>query len=364
MLKHADSVNLIERQAVGHLRELLDEVLAIVIENIEVEIAGPGGVVDAVAHLDTGDRKHILVCKVKAVGQPRHVRMAVLQLKEYVAQFVRRGEANATPVFIAPYLSPEARALCKEYGVGYLDFEGNCRLVFEGVFIERSVPSKPKAEQRDLKSLFKPKAARVLRKMLRDPDRAWRVAELAEAAGVSLGHVSNVRKGLLDKEWAADAEEGTFLKDPEALLDSWREQYEPPAGKRTGFYTTLHGSALEEAMREALAHTNEKGAAMLASFSAAKWLAPYARTGSAYLYVDEDSVAALEDSLKLAPASKGENVFITRLKDPGLFDDRSEPVPGIFCTCPVQTYLDLSAAGERGREAAEHLRRELLSWHK
>lgn len=85
---------------------------------------------------------------------------------------------------------------------------------------------------------------------------------------------------------------------------------------------------------------------------------------NAYFYVFEDSVAALEDSLKLAPSSKSENVFITRLKDPALFHDRSEPVPGTFCTCQVQSYLDLSAAGERGRAAVKRPRRELLSWHK
>lgn len=39
--------------------------------------------------------------------------------------------------------------------------------------------------------------------MLREPDRAWRVTELSEISGVSLGHVSNVRNGLIDREWAA-----------------------------------------------------------------------------------------------------------------------------------------------------------------
>jgi hypothetical protein len=52
----------------------------------------------------------------------------------------------------------------------------------------------------------------------------------------------------------------------------------------------------------------------------------------------------------------------TLLKDHGLFRNTVEPVPGAICTSPVQTCLDLAAAGERGREAAEHLRRERLRW--
>jgi hypothetical protein len=51
-------------------------------------------------------------------------------------------------------------------------------------------------------------------------------------------------------------------------------------------------------------------------------------------------------------------------KDLGLLADTIEPAPGAVCTSPIQTYLDLSIAGERGAEAAEHLRQERLSWPK
>jgi hypothetical protein len=246
--------------------------------------------------------------------------------------------------------------------VGFLDLEGNARLVFDGVFIERLVPGKPGTDRRELRSIFKPKSAQVLRVLLRDPRRSWRVTDLAEAAGVSLGHISNVRLALLDREWAAIGPDGLFLTEPERLLDAWREAYEPPAGKRLGFYTTLHGSAFEVSARTALAAANERGGAMLASFSAAHWLAPYARTGSQYFYADEAGAVALQQELKLSSAAKGENVVITRLEDRGLFRDAIEPAPGILCTSQVQTYLDLAAAGERGREAADHLRRERLIW--
>ena len=118
--------------------------------------------------------------------------------------------------------------MCREQAVGYLDLEGNARLAFDGVFMERLVSDKPSVERRELKSLFKPKSAQVLRTMLRDPNRAWRVTELAETTGVSLGHVSNVRVGLLDREWAQVSGEGLLLSEPDALLDAWRNAYEPP----------------------------------------------------------------------------------------------------------------------------------------
>ncbi len=83
-----------------------------------------------------------------------------------------------------------------------------------------------------------------------------------------------------------------------------------------------------------------------------------------HFYTDKEGLERLQSTLKLSPIAKGENVVVAVLKDPGLFRDAVEPAPGAFCTSPVQTYLDLADAGERGREAAEHLRREKLQWPK
>jgi hypothetical protein len=357
MLNERESVKEFEGRAAEALRALLEEVPSLKVERVEIESALGERRADLVVRLEAFGRRRVLVCEVKANGQPRNVRMALHQLRGFVAF----GGDEALPVVIAPYLSAEAQALCREDGAGYLDLHGNARIVFDGVFIERIVAGAPPAERRSLKSLFKPKSAQVLRLLLRDPGRAWRVAELAEAAGVSLGHVSNVRAALLAREWAQASDEGLHIAEPDALLDAWRDEYEPPAGRRLGFYTTLHGSGFEQAVREVLG-AEEDGQAMLASFSAAQWLAPYGRTGSQYFYADAAGLARLKDHLQLSAAAKGENVVVSVLKDEGLFRDAIEPAPGILCTSAVQTYLDLAAAGERGREAAEHLRQERLAW--
>ena len=357
MLKHAELVKDIERQAAEALRSLLEQVPAIKLADVAHEALLSDQGVDIVAHLNVSGRRHELVCEVKSSGQPRQVRMALLQLQNCVAR-----RANATPVLIAPYLSPAAQELCREQKVNFVDLEGNARLVFGSVFIERQVATKPVVERRELRSLFKPKSAQVLRVMLRDPHRAWRVTELAEAAAVSLGHVSNVRAGLLDREWARVSDDGVSLSKPDVLLDEWLAVYEPPVGTRVALYTTLHGSAFEDTARRVLHADGETGRAVFASFSAAQWLAPYGRTGTQYFYADDGGLERLRAPLKLSSISKGENVLVTVVKDLGLFRDTVEPAPGAICTSLVQTYLDLAVAGERGREAADHLRRERLTW--
>jgi len=200
--------------------------------------------------------------------------------------------------------------------------------------------------------------------MLSQPNRPWRVTELAQLSGVSLGHVSNVRSGLIDREWACASNDGLILSEPDILLNTWRDTYATPPGVRMPFYTPLHGSEFDNAARSAMSSEAGAGHATFASFSAAQWLAPYGRTGMHYFFADEDGLRKLKIALKLAPSSKGENVVIHIPKDTSLLTDTTEPVPGAICTSVIQTYLDRSIAGERGSEAAEHLRQEKLLWRK
>lgn len=364
MLKSLDPVKDVEGRAVEALRDLLSDVDPIHIDAIHRDVSFDGKHVDIVADIKAFGRHHRLVCEVKGSGQPRHVRNAVLQLRNYLAH--ARSGRNATPVFIATYLSAEAQALCREADVGFLDLEGNARIVFDGVFIERSVSTKPSVQRRDLKSIFKPKSAQILRTMLRDPSREWRVADLAKAADVSLGQVSNVRTSLLDREWAELSAGGLYLRAPNKVLDAWRDAYEPPLGEKRVFYTILQGKQFDSVARGAIhpddAHDAHGARAIFASFSAARWLSPYVRSNMQHFYANDAGLELLKSGLKLSSASKGENVAITVTYDEGVFLDAVEPVPGVLCTSPVQTYLDLAASGERGLEAAEHLRSEKLAW--
>jgi hypothetical protein len=236
MLKTSEPIESIEAGAGEILRSLLQDVPAI--QNIEVEhehSAQDRGV-DLLFRFDVEGRPHTIVCEVKSSGQPRYVRDAVHYLNHLALRFDR-----ATPVFMAPYLSEQARDLCRDAGVGYADLEGNCRIVFDTVFIERVVATKPATEKRELKSLFKPKSAQG------PPASASRaVAGLGRSSislrrrDVSLGHVSNVRRALLDRDWAAVEPDGLRLTAPGTLLDHWRDNYEPPAGERIHAYTPAH----------------------------------------------------------------------------------------------------------------------------
>ncbi|MGU7782472.1 hypothetical protein [Burkholderia sp. PU8-34] len=353
-------MNEIEIRGRDALEQVLSRVPIVDVDDIRAERQMSDLGIDLIADIRAAGKPYRLLCKLLPNGQPRYVKHALLQIREHAA----RGTPDIVPILIAPYFSPGTRALCQQHHVGYLDIEGNAQITFGGVFIERQVTERPATERRELKSLFKPKSAQVLRTMLRDPNRSWKVTELANATGVSVGQVSNVRAGLLDREWAATTRDGIYLPQPDALIDAWRDSYEAPAGEYHALYTVLHGAALESAAREILGSggSEKPAAAAFASFSAANWIAPYGRSPTQYFYATKSGFDRLAAALKLKPVTSGENVVITLVKDEGVLADTVEPAAGAICTSPVQTYLDLTLAGGRGEEAARHLREATMTW--
>ena len=168
----------IERLGAEAIKALFQEIPVVDLGSLEIESPAQDQRVDLVASVDIAGKHYVLVCEAKQSGQPRYIRDAIYQLRDYLREFPK----DATPVVIAPYLSPESRELCFQNGVSFLDLEGNARLVFGTVFIDRIRSNKPAPEVRELRSLFKPKSAQVLRVLLRDPKKSWKVVDLAKAA--------------------------------------------------------------------------------------------------------------------------------------------------------------------------------------
>ena len=277
MLKPSEKVKEMEVRAVDTVRALLGDVPSVEVESVEYERkVGHAYGVDGLIGLSYPGGTYALVVEVKSNGAPRFVRSGVYQLESCVARLRHSREANGgrrlIPMLVSPYLSPESRAICTDHDVAYLDLAGNVRLAFDTVYIERAVADKPRSETRALRSIFTPKAAAILRVLMRDPDRAWRVADLAAQANASYGHVSNVRKALLEREWLEDRDGGAALIQPDALLQTWRETYRRPAGHSITEYTHLHGRQLDERLRGKLNPYPERPRAIYSLHSAAQWL--------------------------------------------------------------------------------------------
>ena len=359
MLKLADSVKALEQKGAAELERLLKRIPHLQLKSFKTHTMDQAERFDLEVKLTLDGVQHMLIVEMKTSGQPRYAREAILQLKSSASH----SQPPATPILIAPFLTPATRDLCTQEGISYVDLEGNARLAFGSVYIEITTPHTPPATRREYKSLFKGRSAKVLRVLLDSPDRVWKVQELSLASGVSIGHVSNVYRSLQDREWARREAHGFSLTAPKALLDAWSTAYHRPLAEERRFYTTLHGSLLEGALRDFFSAASASGSVALASFSAAHWIAPYGRTPTQYLYGDASIVELLTSALRLSSPAKGENVvlWIPNTQDV-FFNSSSTNLHGMRCTSALQTYLDLMQGGERGREAGDNLRRSALSW--
>ena len=224
------------------------------------------------------------------------------------------------------------------------------------MFISKEGKENPFARKRDLRSMFSPKAGRVLRVLLGAPQRWWKAQSLAKEAGVSLGQGFNVKKLLMDREWIEAGDAGFRLAAPAELLAEWEGQYDFRRSVAREFYTLRPIPELEGLIAETC--DEEKTAYALAGFSSAARYAPMVRYQRAMAYVSErlDRVA---ERLELKPVTSGANVILMMPYDDGVFYG-AERKGGVRVTSPVQTYLDLRQIKGRGDEAAEFLKHQVI----
>lgn len=315
---------------------------AVKADGLEIDLA-----VDVVA----GGAPWRLLVEVKETGEPRVLRSAIQQLQTVLTKRPRQYG-----VLAAPYVGPLGRAACREAGVGYLDLAGNFRLVFDQVFIERLGAPNPRVERRPLRSIFAPRASRVLRVLFTEPRRAWQVQQLARQARVSLGLAFKVKQRLLDLEYARETEEGIQLARPEDLLRDWAAAGLPRKREQLDGYAPGEPAEVEAALSAACRARNIRFA--FALFSGAARVAPFARYARSAAYVDADP-AAVAAGLSWKPVPSGANVTLLGPPDEGVWyglqQVGDEPV-----VSDVQLYLDLAGTKGRGEEAAAFILEQRL----
>lgn len=299
--------------------------------------------VDFFAKLTTPVEKLELIVEVKSSGQPKSVREAVGVLLMF-----KRNHPWVHGIVAAPYISAESAAILSAENIGFIDFVGNCRINFGGIFIERSGQPAPAATRREQRSLFTPKATRVIRVLLENPKKKWRVSELAKEAGVSLGQSFNVKKLLLDREFVVADDDGIVLKHPERLLNGWAVAYVPR--KNWSEYFTLKSPAEFEAELAKFCSGKNIPYALM-GFSAASRYAPAVRSNRAMAYVSDDPDAIARE-LGLKAVTSGANIVFAFPTDDSIYY-ASQDIDGMKIVSPLQAYLDLAGFRGRGFEAAQ-----------
>ena len=309
--------------------------------------------VDWKVNVNTGNRSWTLLVEAKQIGQPREIRTAALQLERSLAQISAKGLRYG--IVLAPFISAQSAQICEEAGLGYADLAGNARISFDNVYIETRSAENPFRERKEVKSLFAPRACRVLRVLLQGPLRSWKTVELANESDVSTGWVSAVRQQLIAREWAVSDSSGFRVSNPNAVLDAWVAADQWKGRTDTQEYSLLLTDPTEVA-KSLRDFFGERRHAFTQWF--AGWLRhPYTAPQIVTAYVDDfPNQKGIEEQLLARPVEEGGRLWLVRPNDPGVFL-RSQSVQGFTLVSDLQIYLDLLAGGRRGDERGAELRK-------
>jgi hypothetical protein len=344
-------------QVVEQLEDVLKKTGSIFILNIEIKKQiFPGICLDAVVEVELPGRKRgRLWIEYISRGQPNPVRLAALQLKDLIKQ---HGLKNDYPVVAAPGLSSKALQICKDMQVNAIDLLGNCHLKM-GLVLLDIYGRRPEKEERSLRSIFSLKSSRVIRLMLLNDIRPWKVEDLKNKADVSIGLIPQVKKALIEWEMGRKVQGGFILSDPGSLLEKWSEDYDPKKLPSASFFSLGQPRQIEEKLMESGSEHNMNVA--LGSFSGASRVAPAVRYNvvDAYVFGDESNLQKLSQSCGLKKVDSGPNVRLHFCEDPFLFSLTQE-VGASRVMDDIQLFLDLKNRSGRGEEAAQALLEERI----
>lgn len=299
---------------------------------------------------------HRLRVQVKAGARAAQVDNALRQLR---ARAVSGG--NAGSLLVVPHMGEVGERMCERAGVSWVDLSGNAEIRLDTIRIHRRGQPNRFSIHDAKTNPFSPKASRISRLLLEDPRRWWKQEELIAPSGLSRGYVSRVASELESLDLVVrDKIYSLRPRDPDLLLDSWKEVYSPRRGSRIdGHVPARSGGALAERVASNFAGQDHGYA--LTALAAAWRHAPMARFRKVHVYVRGRPGDETLEQLGFRAEERGANVqLIVNVDEPlwrGVVD-----VKGARCVSALQTYLDLKEAGERSHDAARHLRRQCLNW--
>jgi hypothetical protein len=319
---------------------------------------------DFIVEVELWGRPLNLIVESKQLVYPRDVREAAWQLRNYIAH-VAPERRQVVPLIMAETISPGARKLLGEEGVGYYDGSGSLSISTKGIFVLIEKPF-AKRQIRSLNNLFVGSRARALHAIWLLRENWFGVHEIAARASVSATTASQMLIALERRDWVVSRGSGPakerHLSNPRALLDAWAayqvstktkpvRRYYVRALKTPDFLHRLdrvcedHGVTYE-----------------ITGDTAGQAYAPHLSNVSQVhcrLLAGSGIEAALE-SLEARPVREGWNLGLIEAgaKQDFVFRQR---VGDVWVADPLQTYLDLLQMGGRSKELADHLRLEKLA---
>ena len=324
------------------------------IESISVlkELLGRVTVVEDIQIADESEHGFTVILQERGSGSFEiHVTCLKRAVPSSVKEVVSQSNGQLYCIIMAPYISDASAKICETYGVGYCDLSGNCLIQMDSIYISNKGNPNRYPVENHAKTIFKSSAkttSLILRELMKDVSKRWKIKELAEEVGCSIGMVSRVKTYLCEQSWAEMDSSGLHITDAESLMKEWSRAYEIP--EAISCYTIESIPRFEE---KCYAAYRNKGVSLcLTGFSGGVRYAPVVRYTKAHVWVDRKDITDFLNLTECKKVDSGANVTVYLADSDEVFVDCRE-INQSTVASPVQVYLDCMQLKGRGEEMAE-----------
>lgn len=282
-------------------------------------------------------------------------------------QFVHHAQsAPEIPLMVvAEESTAESRVILARHGIGVVDGLGNAHVELPGLLLHIEAKARSRSSKKRRPVRLRGKSGVVAQALMLQPNREWKIKNLANEANISEGLVHRVLTRLEDENLIATEGAGPYttrhVVDPGALLDLWAEEESDELHRTLGFVlaqtprqlieklsVTLGGEGIEYAL------TGAAAASLIAPFITA---VPLVELWVTMQLLPENFL----DLVGGEPVDEGANVAILQQKadTPLAFRER---IGSTWVSNRLRIYVDLVRDPRRGREQADHLRAQVIDF--
>jgi len=298
-----------------------------------------------------GNEQYCFCIEIKRAGYPQYIRSAIASLEDY-----KKAHPESYPVIVAPRIGEQAKMICAKHNVGYLDTAGNIKIVSGNIFIDKesSTDQLPDflRDETQGQSIFSPKASRITKCLLSEPQRKWNQKEISAKSGLSKGMVSRIVKRMINAGYLIARNDRLVLSNFNDLLSAWvSASIKSRETVRHYYVWSQNPEQLMRNISEKLdrnkvryAFTQEAGASLRAPFSTFEIVGLYIESFNEFP----------APALSAEETAKGFNVVLIEPKDEGILT-AAKKINGMKVADDLQLYVDLMKNPLRGAKQAAHL---------
>jgi hypothetical protein len=314
---------------------------------------------DVVFELKLDGKRRRLYVETKS----RLLRRHYLELEARINR-LKEVDSAALALLAIPRLSKRGRERLRRRGINHADLRGTLFIRSPGLFVDLegteswSLPPEPSRV-----NPFSDKASLVLRLMLEEPERTWRVTDLSERVKVTKGWASLVLRELADRRYAVREDAGFRLLDPVEALQDWSTVYEWNQNRVQSYVAPFQRGELLRTLAPLLEAM--RAPAALTLLAGADLWAPHVQHEQVHVYVARSGVERFNHEARqrlfLEDSTSGGNFHVV---DPFYAHSVFHAMTlkrGMPVVSPVQLFLDLVHFPVRGDEAAAMLVRTTLA---